>query len=487
VSDNQAPVAVGGATPTSGPAPLAVAFSSAGSLDPEGQAITYLWTFGDGTTSTAANPGHTYNQPGLYTARLAVSDGVNTTQSTPITISVGGPPTATILAPTDGLRFVAGDVITFSGNASDPEDGTLPASAFTWNVDFLHEGHVHPGTAQTGVKNGSFTIPTTGHDFSGNTRYRITLTVVDSTGLTATTSVTVLPTKVDLSFASAPSGLTLYVDGIARVTPFVYDTLVGFAHNVEARNQSLAGTAYTFQSWSDGGQQQHTIVVPTTNATYSATFAAASTPATPTFVQVNSATPQTDQTNVAVPYVSPQAGGNLNVVVVGFNNTTSNIASVTDTAGNSYQVAAPLVRGGGISQAIYYARNIRPMGAGANVVTVALDGSTPYVDIRIVEYAGLDTIAPFDVAASQAGTTASASSPTVVTGAAAELVFGAGTTQGMFTGAASGFTTRIITPIDADIVVDRNVTAVGSYSAGAALAGPANWIMQVATFRAAGQ
>ncbi len=92
----------------------------------------------------------------------SVSDGVNTTLSTPITISVGNPPTATILSPQDGSTFQAGDVISFSGDATDTEDGTLPASAFTWNIDFLHEGHVHPGIPVTGVKSGTFTIPTSG-------------------------------------------------------------------------------------------------------------------------------------------------------------------------------------------------------------------------------------------------------------------------------------------------------------------------------------
>ena len=78
------------------------------------------------------------------------------------------------------MQFQAGDVISYSGDGNDPDDGRLPDSAFTWNIDFLHDGHVHPGTPVTGVRSGSFTIPTSGHDFSGNTRYRITLTVRDS-------------------------------------------------------------------------------------------------------------------------------------------------------------------------------------------------------------------------------------------------------------------------------------------------------------------
>src|SRR5262249_53509370 len=160
-----------------------------------GQPLTYSWTFGDNTTSAAANPSHTYTQPGQCSARLTVSDGVNSTPSLPVTIAVGTPSAPTITAPQDGIFFTAGQAISFSGDATDPEDGVLPASAFTWNIDFLHEGHVHPGTPVVGVKSGTFTIATTGHDFSGFTRYRIKLTVTDSTGLTSSTSVTIFPQK----------------------------------------------------------------------------------------------------------------------------------------------------------------------------------------------------------------------------------------------------------------------------------------------------
>ena len=274
VQSNLPPTAIASVNPAQGPVPLTVNFSSAGSVDPEGQPLTYSWTFGDGATSIAANPVKTYVQAGQYTARLTVSDGVNNTIGAPITISVGSPPTPTMFSPIDGALFVAGDVIPFSGDATDTEDGVLPASSFTWNIDFLHEGHVHPGIPITGVKSGTFTIPTSGHDFSGFTRYRFMLTVTDSNGLQTAIANTVYPTKITLSFDTAPTGLTLYLDGIVKTTPFVYDTLMNFQHSIEARNASTATTTYTFQSWSDGGAQTHTITVPASAQSYTATYGA---------------------------------------------------------------------------------------------------------------------------------------------------------------------------------------------------------------------
>ena len=278
VASNQTPSAIASANPVSGPAPLNVAFSSAGSMDPEGTPLTYSWDFGDGTSSTQANPTHQYAIAGQYVVRLTVSDGENSSFSTPLVISVGAPPTASITGPTDGSTFRAGEVINFAGDATDPEDDTLPASAYSWTIDFLHESHVHPGYSVSGVKNGTFTIPASGHDFSGNTRYRITLTVTDSNGLTNSKSVTIWPQKVSLSFDTTPTGLTILVDGVAHTAPFVYDTLVGFGHTIEARDQALGGTNYTFTSWSDGGAAAHAITVPSTNQNYTATLTAAQAP-----------------------------------------------------------------------------------------------------------------------------------------------------------------------------------------------------------------
>ena len=179
-----------------------------------------------------------------------------------------------------------------------------------------------------------------------------------------------------------------------------------------------------------------------------------------------------------------RSAGDTNILAIGWNNATSNITSVTDSAGNTYQLAVPTARGTGISQAIYYASNIKAAAAGTNTVTVTFNTSTPFVDIRALEYSGLDPVNPFDVGASASGSGTSANSGTVTTTAASELIFGAGMTTGGFSAAGTNFTNRIITTPDLDIAEDRFVTTTGSYSATASLR-LCRWVMQVATFKAA--
>jgi hypothetical protein len=81
--------------------------------------------------------------------------------------------------------------------------------------------------------------------------------------------------------------------------------------------------------------------------------------ASPSFVQANYGAPQTPQTLVAIPYSQAQLDGDLNVVIVGWGDTAAQINSVTDAAGNVYQLAiGPTELSGAGSQAIYYAENI---------------------------------------------------------------------------------------------------------------------------------
>lgn len=262
-SGNQPPTAIASASTTAGTAPLAVNFSSAGSTDPEGQSVTYGWNFGDGTTATDANPAHTYTQSGIFTVRLTVSDGVNTTMSLPVVVVVGNPPQVFIDSPSNGLTFRAGDTIQFAGRATDPEDGTLPPHALNWSLVFHHGQHIHPVFGEWSLTNrGNLVIPTNGHPFAHDTSYELTLIATDSSGLQGATSITVTPELVDVTVDSIPSGMTVKMDGISRTTPFKDGSVIGFQHSFEAPDQVFNGTNFIFQTWLDGGIQSRTVVVP---------------------------------------------------------------------------------------------------------------------------------------------------------------------------------------------------------------------------------
>jgi hypothetical protein len=137
---------------------------------------------------------------------------------------------------------------------------------------------VHPALPTVGAKSFTFDIPSEGHDFSGDTRYRITLTVTDSDGLQATEVFLIYPDKVIVTLNSVPSGLVINLDGVPHTTPYAHDTLIDFTHMIEAPNQVQGQDSYTFASWSDAGAQQHAVAVPSTATSYTATFTAVSVP-----------------------------------------------------------------------------------------------------------------------------------------------------------------------------------------------------------------
>jgi hypothetical protein len=218
--------------------------------------------------------------------------------------------------------------------------------------------------------------------------------------------------------------------------------------------------------------------VPTPTPTPNPTPSPTPIPSPIIFKQVNAATPQSPMSSVAVAYNATQVAGDLNVIVVGWNDTVASVSTVTDSKGNPYTLAIGPTLGSGASQSIYYAKNIT---AGANTVTVTFNQAAQYVDIRVLEYSGLSTTSPLDKVAGATGAAATANSGSASTTAANELIVGAGITSGGFSAAGTGFTVRIITSPDADIAEDQIVSVQGTYNATAPATG--NWVMQMATFK----
>ena len=207
--------------------------------------------------------------------KALVSNAFGTTQSNPATLSVvtGERPTATISTPAAGTRYTAGKTISFSGSASDREDGDLAASRFTWWVDFHHADHTHPFVDRTtGSKSGSFIVPKTG-ETSTDVWYRIHLEVRDSSGLVARARRDVLPRISTMTFVTSPPGLEVTLDGTPFVTPFSTESVVGMNRWIGAVSPQQADSrTYLFDSWSDGGTAAHTVSTPASATTYTAVY-----------------------------------------------------------------------------------------------------------------------------------------------------------------------------------------------------------------------
>jgi hypothetical protein len=209
------------------------------------------------------------------------------------------------------------------------------------------------------------------------------------------------------------------------------------------------------------------------------------------FIQLAYATPQSSQLTVPVTFTSAQTSGNLNVVVVGWNDTTAAVNSVTDSVGNVYALAVGPTKNPGsagtfsLTQSIYYAKNIVGAVANANTVTVRFTVAANYADVRILEYSGLDQVNPVDVTATAIGTNATSNSGAATTTNTNDLIFGANMVYTGNAAAGAGFTSRVITVPDLDIAEDRVVSTAGSYSSSASLTSTGPWVMQMVALRGA--
>jgi glucose/arabinose dehydrogenase len=214
-----------------------------------------------------------------FAAVVSNAFGSVTSNTATLHVTANNPPLATITTPAHNTLYSAGNTINYAGTGMDPEQGALPASAFTWQVDFHHDTHTHPFVPPTsGVTGGSFVVPTTG-ETAPNVWYRIHLTVRDAGGLTHATFVDVVPRRSTITLATSPAGLQLTLDGQPLTAPQSVLGVVGIQRTLGAPSpQTVGGTTYVFQSWSDGGAATHTVSTPATNTTYTATFAVSTVP-----------------------------------------------------------------------------------------------------------------------------------------------------------------------------------------------------------------
>jgi hypothetical protein len=246
-----------------------------------GESLTYQWFRNgvaiDGSTEasyTVVSAAQT-DLGALF--RVTVTGAGGTVDSDAATLVVNqqtGGPTATIRSPREGVLYKAGQTIRYKGSATDSAGKKLPASAYSWRVDFHHDDHIHPFIQETpGKTGGSFKVPREG-ETSANVWFRINLTVTDpATGQTTETFRDVHPRTAEITVTTSQPGTSVSIDGPAVGAPVTFTAVVGMKRTLTVdASQIVDGVSYTFEKWSKGRKPALDFTVPARNTTFEAFY-----------------------------------------------------------------------------------------------------------------------------------------------------------------------------------------------------------------------
>ncbi|WP_439939784.1 PKD domain-containing protein [Nocardia sp. N13] len=155
-------------TPQTGPAPLAVQFTSTSK-----DAKSVSWNFGDGTAaSTLTNPSHTFTEDGKYTVTLTATNYAgSTTKSVDITVKLPVPVASFTNSPTTGPAPLA---VKFT------DTSTGPPTAWTWDFGDGTPTSKEQNPTHTFAKAGTYTVKLTATNESGSSTKTATVTVAVS-------------------------------------------------------------------------------------------------------------------------------------------------------------------------------------------------------------------------------------------------------------------------------------------------------------------
>lgn len=249
-----------------------VNFDASLSYDPDGKSDRLKYSYkvvgeGTGYSPWTRSPffSYTFNTAGKFRVKLRVKSKGRLKARDTVVVVVGNLPIPDIVSPIEGTKFAVGDIFTLVGNATDYDGNPLPDSSMKWEVRKHHSNHFHPFF--DGVNN-DLVLPAAPNpeDFyaATNSYLEIILTVDDKANkLKKTVRRNVLPRIVQVDFDSDPSGL--------KLTLFEQDLVM--PQRVSCwENQQLSvapyhdNSNYVFESWSDGGAEEHSINIAAAGA-----------------------------------------------------------------------------------------------------------------------------------------------------------------------------------------------------------------------------
>jgi PKD repeat protein len=161
---NNPPVAIFNSNVTKAYRGVQIGFNASGSYDQDRDALTYSWTFGDGTNDSGVKVSHSYEADGSYTIGLTVSDGKATNSTSKAVTIINAPPVILSYIPsTASAGIMEGEQQNFSVTASNADGDPL---TYVWSLD----NKTVPGNST------KYTF-SAGYDSAGS--YKVKVTVSD--------------------------------------------------------------------------------------------------------------------------------------------------------------------------------------------------------------------------------------------------------------------------------------------------------------------
>jgi glucose/arabinose dehydrogenase len=260
-----------------GGAPYQVLLSGANSQAAPGRLITnYEWDFtNDGTyDATGVNVNYTYTNPGVYTAKLRVTDNDTPAKTNTVTatISVFIAPTPVFTTPTTDFKWAIGDTINVQAGVTDTAGRPYTLTLRTFQQHCPNEAtpndcHQHFGPEET-ITSPTTTLnqPVTAENHPYPTYYVLELTAVNDLGGSKQITRAVYPKVVTATLTSNPPGAKVDFalnQDLNLSAPVTQGAIVNSTIQVSALpTQTIGGKTYCFSSWSDGGNNVHSIVIP---------------------------------------------------------------------------------------------------------------------------------------------------------------------------------------------------------------------------------
>ena len=276
-----APIARATADPVGGVAPISIHLDGTTSSEPDSDFSIdgWDWDFYNDGSFDASDPEVDWqiDTPGQYQVKLRVHSTSGLTDTFTLNIDAdNAAPVPSIDSPAacddpDPPCWSVGDKISVSGSATDAEDGTLGAGRFDWALIIHHcpaGCHTHTIITKSDTKSWTFNAPD--HEYPSWLEVR--LTVTDSNGTSASTSVTLQPRTATLHLTSVPSGVPLSVGNNTDTAPWTATLIRDGSTSLSGPlTRSIAGQRYRFSTWNDSHKRVRDITL-SSNKSLTATY-----------------------------------------------------------------------------------------------------------------------------------------------------------------------------------------------------------------------